>query len=96
MTGRTGRNQSKPDQAIDNLHRASTIDARDQRCGNAPPGVGEGETDTEEGEPSVVALEILAVTHLGQGQGVVVQGFEAGMVVVGRGVDNVIKVRLLV
>ncbi len=78
-------NHGKKYQTIDNLHRAPTINPRDQRSGNSPPRIGQRESDAQEGEPGVVALESGGVAHLRQGKGVGVEAFHGGGVV-GRGV----------
>lgn len=78
----TRRNEREEDQAIDDLDGTPAVDARDQGGGDAPPGVGEGEADAKEGVPGVVALEVLGVAHLGEGEGIAVEGLE---VVVGGG-----------
>ena len=92
----TSRDQSEPDQSINNLHGTTAIDAGDESGGDAPPGVGEGEADAEEGEPGVVAFEVLSVSHLGEGDGIIVEGFEVvETVVVRRGAPDVVVVCLL-
>ncbi len=78
----TGRDQSKEDQAIDNLNRPPAIDASDQSSRNAPPRVRESEADAKEGKPGVIPLQVLGVAHLGEGSGIGVLGFE---VIVGGG-----------
>ena len=90
----TSGQQSEPDQSINNLHWSPTIDAGDERSGDAPPGIGEGEANAEEGEPGVIAFEILRVAHLGESQGIIVEGLEVDVDVVGRGALDVVEVGL--
>lgn len=75
------------------MHRTARIDASDERGADAPPGIGEGETDAEDGEPGVVALEVLGVAHGGEGEGVAVEGegFGVGGVVGGGVVGDVVE-----
>lgn len=89
----TGRDEGEEDQAVDDLDGTAGIDAGDKGGGDAPPGVGEGEADAEEGEPGVVSFEILSVAHVGEGEGVGigVEGFEVGDVVVGGGAVDVVE-----
>lgn len=74
----TRRNQRKKNQPVNNLHGPPTVNTRDQRRRNTPPGIGEGEADAEQGEPGVVPLEVLGVAHLGEGGGVGVEGVGVG------------------
>ena len=70
------RDTCEEHQTVDNLNRTATIDASDESSANAPPGIGEGETNAEKGEPGVIAFEVLGITHLGEGESIGVEGFE--------------------
>lgn len=85
-----GRDEGKEDQAVDNLDGATAVDAGDEGGADAPPGICEGETDAEEGEPGVVSFEGGGVTHLGEGEGVGVEGGFGGGEVVGDGGGDVL------
>ena len=81
-----GANEGKEDEAVDDLDWAAAVDTGDEGRADAPPGVGEGEADTEEGEARVIAFEGGVVAHLGEGQGVGIcgrggGGFEGGFLV---------------
>ena len=73
------RDTCEEHQTINNLNRTAAVDASDQSSANAPPGIGERETDAEEGEPGVIAFEVLGVTHLGEGELIGVDGFETAI-----------------
>ena len=96
MAALTGGDQEQEDQAVDDLDGPSAVDAGDEGGGDAPPGVGEGEADAEEGEPGVVALEVLGVAHVGEGEGVIVEVFEVGVVELGGGTEDVVDGGLFV
>ncbi len=73
------RDTCEEHQTVNNLNRTATVDASDQSRANAPPGIGERETDAEQGEPGVIAFEVLGVTHLGERERIGVEGFETAI-----------------
>lgn len=72
-----GDDADQDDSVHDEKGTAGT-DSRDQGRRNAKPGIGQGEADAQDGQDRVVAPHLLRVAHLGQLEGILIEGARGG------------------